>query len=842
MVKNKIFYSCFWLLLAVLSACSQEELLPGTDSQFTDSDTPPLQTLRMSASMEQHGGDTRTILQGNRVFWEAGDEFEVSNNFEPALRVELTASGQALGISANKSDVPIVRYSSVQVLVSGQDVTAEITAVGLGQSNAYQIGMLNSNDRYELAPAGTDIAAKLVSYKGGFMNLSTYYAVPLIQSGGTSNAVVILKGLEVSLDNGNSWTEITSGTTLLNGSAWSKSDVAYSWMQRPLPLSFTLQGDGGQTRADFISETNSSLPDETAIAIYPKGVLTEYKQGILTLDVPQKQTYVENSFDHAANIAMGHVIAQNGVYSAQFRNMGGVFQLWLTGDAHASVKRIKLTDKSGKMLWGMASVPVAELEQGIRCCQLSGGTNSIILECPDVELSETPQVFHFVVPVGAFENGFEVTVEESGELQDLLRTEKNNMVVRNVIRQMPPARAELLYTLNLENDAVVKYMSYGNYSRFGATSYFTTYSSTLKKYVDYDSPQTFEAQWEGSENETYSLTMTDDTEGRDVFADRLVTGTTYRLQNMIPEHKYTYTVKAGGQQIQKSSFRTSGQIRMVNIADSWNYRDLGGWTGMQNHKVRYNWIYRGGSLNGVWQKGTSKYAKAELANANNYIFSDRGRQDLTDLGILAELDLRAKLSEFSSSTDYSHSISLDQPMTGLNSWDFIRIKSDGAQTSPLTDYAVVQDVAWIIDQVLNKHHPVAFHCKSGADRTGCVAMIILALLGVDQGNIARDYELTNFSHEQGVVTGTHELRDRKASSISSSYKFYTNGFMTLGKADWQEDAYYYLNQYFANQGVAISADLLDEFICFMLGMDSYTHPSWATTNDLSLETIFMKGR
>lgn len=39
-------------------------------------------------------------------------------------------------------------------------------------------------------------------------------------------------------------------------------------------------------------------------------------------------------------------------------------------------------------------------------------------------------------------------------------------------------------------------------------------------------------------------------------------------------------------------------------------------------------------------------------------------------------------------------------------------------------------------------HPIVFHCAAGKDRTGLVAALLLALLGVDDETIAADYALT----------------------------------------------------------------------------------------------------
>ena len=45
---------------------------------------------------------------------------------------------------------------------------------------------------------------------------------------------------------------------------------------------------------------------------------------------------------------------------------------------------------------------------------------------------------------------------------------------------------------------------------------------------------------------------------------------------------------------------------------------------------------------------------------------------------------------------------------------------------------------------LEKGKVVYFHCAGGADRTGTLAFLIEALLGVSESDLSKDYELTTF--------------------------------------------------------------------------------------------------
>lgn len=615
-------------------------------------------------------------------------------------------------------------------------------------------------------------------------------------------------------------------TTLAETSVlWDEGDK-FSIVNVGTNVVMTLSGEAGSTQGDFSGTVaEKDVIDDSARAIFPSSAFSSFVDGNITLSIPQHQTYIPGSFDHSANIMVGDVTATGtDSYSASFKNMMGVLKLSITSPG-CYISSLTVTDKAGKNLWGTATIP-ADFIGGVSVDMLSDGGSSIVIDCDGLELTMEETSFYVVVPVGAFANGFDVEVSSVKGITASKGTTKNNEISINTIKSMPAFEVDPVESFNIENEALKSYLDKGSYSEWGADSYFRDVTRVFgypisakindfgKTCINQDHPRSYSLTMDNSAS---TISLMDKTSGKPIYEDRAISENGSSLVNMVPGHRYAYVVKdSSGNIVDKDMFLADGRVRMVEIADSWNYRDLGGWAGLGDYKVQYEYIYRGGSLSGTWRN-------------NSYTFGGVARQQIIDLGIKAELDLREAMNG-TSSDNGGHTLSLGYDNTGAD-LSFMRISSANAlDEAPLTDDAIVQDVEWIIENVLN-NKPVAFHCKSGADRTGGVAYLILSLLGVSEGDITLEFEITNMSHEMHTLEGKDELRGKYSGSPSAvPQKFYTEGFTTLGKGNRQENAYYYLNQHFAGQGnTTVSAELLDAFIEKMLGMEpgSYQHPSFA---------------
>lgn len=380
----------------------------------------------------------------------------------------------------------------------------------------------------------------------------------------------------------------------------------------------------------------------------------------------------------------------------------------------------------------------------------------------------------------------------------------------------------------IENDIVYAYMQCGPYEKFGDKTWFKdpVVKATVKVYKwKNDHPKGITVSWNNKADVSVSLS----TGGKVVWEDTATNADTYSFMGVIPGIEYNYTVSAAGSILKSGNFTASGQVRMFDIPGSWNWRDIGGWTGLGGKQIRYGQIFRGGSLNGVFNGEDST---ADVYDYTKYTWSPEAQKACEFVGIKAELDLRGD--------PYDKGIDGDEYLahTGtlrhcqIDGVEYRFIMTDMGYHYPLQRSAVIQDVAWIIHE-LKKGNPVAIHCKSGADRTGAVLGVIEGLLGVSEGDVARDYELTSISTE----LPTPNVRFASETAAGSYFLSRRKGIFSVEQDSFQDKCYFYLNQYFDD--VHINADDLDWLIGFMLQWDGFKRPAYAKNyQNNSLETVF----
>ena len=205
----------------------------------------------------------------------------------------------------------------------------------------------------------------------------------------------------------------------------------------------------------------------------------------------------------------------------------------------------------------------------------------------------------------------------------------------------------------------------------------------------------------------------------------------YDVYNLIPGKAYYYRVvsTSGGTDttVGSGSFNTTGTLRMILADGTWNVRDAGGWiSSLTGQPIAYGKIYRGAQL--------------KAANKDSIILSEEGIEAMRQIGIRAELDLRS-----SSQVPSNVSALAKKDAAGNYDVDFIDIPEavNARMYNFAKNDATIRELQWVINR-LKQNKPVYYHCQNGADRTGTLGFLIGALLGMSEGDLAKDYELTTF--------------------------------------------------------------------------------------------------
>ena len=195
---------------------------------------------------------------------------------------------------------------------------------------------------------------------------------------------------------------------------------------------------------------------------------------------------------------------------------------------------------------------------------------------------------------------------------------------------------------------------------------------------------------------------------------------------------YEWTVSCGGESASATFYTEDTPPRLIKTGEMKNMRDLGGWTGTldgKQYKVRQNLLFRGGA--------------ADSPSPDKYLIPDDSERAFfyDVVGLKNEVDFRdfndSKRGDISKNAKNNGTYMID--LTGTHiTYSNISIENNetGSDKNP--------NFPKVLKLLTNPTNlPAYFHCKSGRDRTGTCAAVLLAVLGVSKDDIVRDYQTTS---------------------------------------------------------------------------------------------------
>jgi len=362
-------------------------------------------------------------------------------------------------------------------------------------------------------------------------------------------------------------------------------------------------------------------------------------------------------------------------------------------------------------------------------------------------------------------------------------------------------------TLDVENDLTKEYWDYVIAHPYLESDYSVSYMKNYyKQSVSYkkDWPRSAKITWSAvPDASSQTITVARDENFTDIYLTKSLGAsvTSHELYNFVPGNTYWYKVSAnfaGGdsENIIIGRINATGRRRVIRVdSQVFNVRDFGGLPIGDDKHVRYEKIYRGGRWNG-----------------NGTAITTEGKENLKQVGILSELDLRyaSEAGNISASVGGTQ-IEYKRFSEGTNIFgQYYYEKCNNGDI-------FIQALQYMIDKVKN-NQPVYMHCSIGADRTGTLAVLTEGLLGVDYNSICMDWELTSLALVTAAPGDDLRSRYRAECSQSFNYEGLWNAVVDNHPGDTtQEKFYHYFNKGYKGDetGATISATDLDWFIEYM---------------------------
>jgi protein-tyrosine phosphatase len=175
--------------------------------------------------------------------------------------------------------------------------------------------------------------------------------------------------------------------------------------------------------------------------------------------------------------------------------------------------------------------------------------------------------------------------------------------------------------------------------------------------------------------------------------------------------------------------------RLVPFETSVIFRDVGGYATVDGYRVRSGSVFRSDTLH-------------RLTSADLELASEIGIRTVIDLRSRAELERSGRFGRAHEVAFHHLPVEEEIPADPAS--------RDLAEPPPGEIYVEMATagraaIANILRVIAEGEHAVVFHCFAGKDRTGVIAALLLATLGVPDETIVTDYQLSERSLEPAVA-------------------------------------------------------------------------------------------
>ncbi|MBJ7262093.1 MAG: tyrosine-protein phosphatase [Acidimicrobiia bacterium] len=187
--------------------------------------------------------------------------------------------------------------------------------------------------------------------------------------------------------------------------------------------------------------------------------------------------------------------------------------------------------------------------------------------------------------------------------------------------------------------------------------------------------------------------------------------------------------------------------RRVALEGPLNFRDLGGYVGLDGKTICWQQIYRSDSLHRLTSADASQLAQMGVKTAIDFRADDE--LDRIGIGPLGELEI-----------DHVHLPTVDRAMDTVRPEGYEPPSTAAEVYRGMLQHGARAYAAALRTLIAPDTSPAVYFCMAGKDRTGIFSAVVLGLLGVSDSDIVADYALT-----QEVVEAIHDRRRTESPSV-----------------------------------------------------------------------------
>ena len=185
---------------------------------------------------------------------------------------------------------------------------------------------------------------------------------------------------------------------------WSGGDVIRVWGATGDPKDYTLTDNSTDPRNGTFSCGHGGVQEGNSyLGFYPIGIITSRNGDNVTFTTTGTQDYVDNNFHTNAN----PMVAKASTPKLPFKNVFGLMKIELKGNY--TVTKIELSDPSNA-LWGQFTVTAGTSPLTVTKPAKTLENSVLTMTCSKALNTSTASNFYFMVPPGAFSNGFTIKV------------------------------------------------------------------------------------------------------------------------------------------------------------------------------------------------------------------------------------------------------------------------------------------------------------------------------------------------------------------------------------------------------------------------------------------------